>query len=240
MTARNPPTQIENQLRKEALYGCMICGCPILEYVNIIHQDSDVFLPENIVVLCPIHRNKYHNNDLQEYHLRDAKISPYNKEHEDDAFTLTSSYITINVGKCKFVNTPRILVVDDFDIITVKRNSEDPKYILFDVNFFDSLNNLIAMLSENSWHSERTDLDWIIRYEPRHLSIQKPSDTLLFDAKIDNKKEEITILVDGFHYNGSLIKITQNEIWVDKEEIALDLKGTSMKNYEAGIMFQTR
>jgi hypothetical protein len=27
---------------------------------------------------------------------------------------------------------------------------------------------------------------------------------------------------------------------VDKEEIAQDLKGTSVKNYEAGIMFQTR
>ena len=96
------------------------------------------------------------------------------------------------------------------------------------------------MLSENHWHSERTDFDWIIRYEPRHLSIQKPSDTVLFDAKIENNKEEITVLVEGFNYNGSLIKITQNEILVDKEEIALDLKGTSMKNYEAGIIFQTR
>ncbi len=240
MTARNLPIQIENQLRKEALYGCMICGCPVLEYVNITQQDSDVFLPENMIVLCPIHRNKYHNNDLHEYELRDAKISPYNKEHEHDAFTVISPDIAINVGKCKFVNTPRILVVDDFDIITVKRNSEDHKYILFDVNFFDSLNNLKAVLSENSWHSERTDFDWIIRYEPRHLSIQKPSDTVLFDAKIENNKEEITVLVDGFNYNGSLIKITQNEILVDKEEIALDLKGTSMKNYEAGIIFQTR
>jgi hypothetical protein len=63
---------------------------------------------------------------------------------------------------------------------------------------------------------------------------------MLFDAKIDNEKEEITILVDGFHYNQSLIQISQNEILVDKEEIAQDLKGTSVKNYEAGIMFQTR
>jgi hypothetical protein len=63
---------------------------------------------------------------------------------------------------------------------------------------------------------------------------------MLFDAKIDNEKEEITIIVDGFHYNQSLIQISQNEILVDKEEIAQDLKGTSVKNYEAGIMFQTR
>jgi hypothetical protein len=240
MITRNPPIQIENQLRKEALYGCIICGCPVLVYVDIIQQDKEVFIPENMVALCPIHRNKYHDNDLEEDLLRNAKLSPYNKEHQLDAFAVHSSDITVNVGKCKFVNTPRILVVDDFDIITVKRNPEDNRFILFDVNFFDSLNNLKAMLSENSWHSESADLDWIVRYEPRHLSIQKQSDTMLFDAKIDNEKEEITIIIDGFHYNQSLIQISQNEILVDKEEIAQDLKGTSVKNYEAGIMFQTR
>jgi hypothetical protein len=79
MITRNPPIQIENQLRKEALYGCIICGCPVLVYVDIIQQDKEVFIPENMVALCPIHRNKYHDNDLEEDLLRNAKLSPYNK-----------------------------------------------------------------------------------------------------------------------------------------------------------------
>jgi len=239
MKAINPPSQIENQLKKEAFYGCIICGCPVLEFVNIMRQDVGVFLPENIVALCPNHINKYNNSELQESQLRDAKIRPYNRTHEQSAFTISSSDITINVGKCKFVNTARILVIDDFDIITIKRDSENSKYVLFDVNIFDSLNNLKAMVSENSWHHEGTDMDWTIDYEPRHLLIQK-SGSLFFDAKIDNNSGELTLLADGFHYNGSLIQITQTEILVDNEEIALDLKGASMKNYEAGILFQTR
>lgn len=239
MTISNTPPLIEKQLRKEAFYGCIICGCPVLEFVNITRQDSDVFLPENMAALCPTHRNKYYNNELHEFQLRDAKINPYNEKHEQDAFTLLSRDTTVKVGKCILVNTPRILVVDDFDIISVRRSPENPNYILLDVNFFDSLNNLKAVLSENSWHGERTNLDWIIQYEPRHLLIQKPSDSLRFDAKIDSNKQEITLLGDGFHYNGSLIKITQDEILVDNQEIALDIKGTSLKNYEVGITFQT-
>jgi len=238
MTAISPPLQIENQLKKEASYGCMICGCPVLQYVDIVRQGTGVYLPENIAVLCPIHRNKYDNNELQESQLRDSKISPYNKVHEESAFTLSSLDTSINVGKCRFVNTPRILVIDDFDVITINRHSEN-KYILFDVNFFDSLNNLKAILSENSWHHEGRSSNWTIDYEPMHFTMQNRSESVLFDAKIDSKREELTILADGFHYNGSIIKITYNEILVDNEEIALDLKGTTVKNYDAGIMFQT-
>lgn len=239
MTAVKPPLQIENHLKKEALYGCIICGCPVLEYVNIIKQGTGVYLPENMVALCPIHRTKFDNNELGETQLRDAKISPHNRVHEANAFTLASLDAPITVGNCRFINTARILVVDDFDIITIKKNSEN-KYILFDVNFFDSLNNLKAVLSENSWHHEGADLNWTIDYEPLHFTIQKRSDSISFDAKIDSKREELRILADGFHYNGSTIKITLHEILVDNGEIALDLKDTTVKNYDVGLTFQTR
>jgi hypothetical protein len=239
MRTVTPPPQIEKQLKKEALYGCIICGCPVLEFVYLSNQGSDVYLPENMAALCPNDRNKHDNNDLQESQLQAAKNNPYNKNHEQEAFAVLSPDITVNVGKCKFVNTPRILVVDDFDIISINRSPDNSKYVLLDVNFFDRINNLSAVLSENSWHSERKNLEWTILYEPRHLLIENASNSLIFDARIDNNTEEITLLVDGFHYNGSLIKITEKEILVNDEEIALGIKGTSMKNYEAGIIVQT-
>ena len=52
----NPPFQIQKQLRKDVLYGCAICGCPILEYVHIVpYTDVQAFLPENMIALCPLH-----------------------------------------------------------------------------------------------------------------------------------------------------------------------------------------
>src|SRR5438874_1726823 len=102
------PIQIQKQLRKEALYGCAICGCPILEFAQITlhNDDTQTFLPENMVSLCPLHHLQYKNGDrrLSDSSLRRAKDNPYNKRHENNAFTIQSQDMSVNVGKCKFVN----------------------------------------------------------------------------------------------------------------------------------------
>ena len=105
------PLQIQKQLRKETLYGCAICGCPILQYVHIIpYSNIQAFLPENMVALCPFHRIKYDNKEITQSVLRDAKINPYNKTKEQEAFIIAQSQdMIINIGKCKFINTSRIL-----------------------------------------------------------------------------------------------------------------------------------
>jgi hypothetical protein len=236
------PLQIQRQLRKETLYGCAICGCPILEYAQIIpYGDIEAFIPENMVSLCPFHHLQYKiENKLSESSLRDAKNNPYNKMHENEAFVIQSQDISVNIGKCKFVNTSRILVIDDFDIISIKK--EDEKYVLLDVNFFDKLNNLIAIVSENTWTAEKSN-DWNISYKPSHLIIQNQPRNIIFQAKIgidsNSNEYQITITADGMYYNRSPIKITENEILIDNREVALDIKDTVLKNYEAGIVTET-
>jgi hypothetical protein len=237
------PMQIQKQLRKEALYGCAICGCPILEFAQISpdNDDTQTFLPENMVSLCPIHHLQYENGDsITDSSLRHAKEKPYNKTHENNAFKIQSQDILVNIGKCKFVNTSRILIVDDFDIVSIKR--EDEKYVLLDINFFDKLNNLIGMVTENSWTAEKSN-DWNIIYKPGHLTIQNQLKSIIFETKINldstGNEDQITITADGLHYNRSHIKITENEILVDSREVAIDLKGTVLKNYNAGIVTET-
>lgn len=236
------PMQIQKQLQKETLYGCAICGCPILEYAQIIpYSDAQTFIPENMISLCPFHYLQYENGDnLSESALRNAKNNPYNKVHENGSFIIQSQDISVGVGKSKFVNTSRILVIDDFDIITIKR--ENGKYILFDINFFDKLNNLIAIVSENSWSAEKSN-DWNISYKSGALKIQNEIRNILFEAKIDvdtsNKESQIIIKTEGMYYNRTPIKITENEISIGDQEVALELKGTVLKNYEAGIIAET-
>ena len=234
--------QIQKQLQKETLYGCAICGCPILEYVQMIpNSDTQTFIPENMVSLCPFHHLQYRNGDnLSESSIRDAKDNPYNKTHENDSFIIQSQDMPVSVGKCKFVNTSRVLVINDFDIVSIKR--ENGKYLLLDINFFDKLNNLIAIVSDNTWTAEKSS-DWTISYKSGSLTIQNQTRKILFEAKIeidsDNKENHITIKTDGMYYNGAHIKITENEILIDNREVAIELKGTVMKNYETGISAET-
>ena len=242
MHKRTIPLQIQKQLQKEALYGCAICGCPIVEYAQIIpNSDTQTFIPENMVSLCPFHHLQYRNGDnLSESSLRDAKNNPYNKMHENDSFIIQSHDMPVSVGKCKFVNTSRVLVIDDFDIVSIKR--ENGKYLLLDINFLDKLNNLIAIVYDNTWTAEKSS-DWSISYKSGSLTLQNQTRKILFEAKIEtdsnNKDSHITIKTDGMYYNGALIKITENEILIDNREVAIELKGTVMKNYETGISAET-
>jgi hypothetical protein len=248
MPANITPLRIQEQLKKETLYGCALCGCPIVEYVHITpHPDIQAFLPENMVALCPSHRIKYEIKEITGAALHDAKIKPYNKINEVSFSIGESQEMIANIGNRKFINTSRILVIDDFDIISIRRGGGEEqqdghkKYILLDINFFDKFNNLIAIVSENSWTAERrksiSNGDWSIIYEPKHLVIQNPSRNILFSAKVNNN--EITLTASGIYYNGSSIRITENEIFLDDLEIAVDQKGTVLKNYDAGIAAET-
>ena len=235
LNGRNIPQPIQKQLRREANFGCALCGCPIIEYAHIIpYRNIQAYLPENIVVLCPNHYTNFDRGEFSDSYLRDAKNNPHNKSYIQDAFFIDSQDIAVNVGKSKFINTSRILAVNDFDIISIKRENE--KYILFDINFFDKLNNLIAVVYENSWTAEKTaNAVWDVVYKPHHLAIRNTSRNLFFESKIENEELFITA---NMYYNAIPLSITNDGIWISENEMGIELKGHVLKNYDIGINAQ--
>jgi hypothetical protein len=237
LDGRNIPLSIQKQLRREANFGCVLCGCPIIIYAHIIpYRSIQAYLPENIIALCPNHYTNFDRGEFSESYLRDAKNNPHNKIQVKDAFFIDSQDMTVNVGKSKFINTSRILAVDDFDIISINRENE--RYILLDINFFDKLNNLIAVVFENSWTAEkRASGIWEIGYKPhRLLMIRNTPSDLFFEAKIENEELFITA---SMHYNSIPLRITNDGIWLSEREMAVELKGCILKNYDIGINAQT-
>src|SRR6187431_216633 len=180
MTSKIPPLQIQQQLSKEANYGCIVCGCPVLEFIDIVNKTSQIsaFLPENMIAICPTDQIKYADGVISESSLRNAKINPYNKVND----------LIVKVGKCTFVNTSRILVVDDFDIISIKKEEYAGKsYILLDINFFNKINNLIAIVFQNYWSAEKSR-EWQINYKSKHLSIQNSKQNIIFELMIQDNE----------------------------------------------------
>jgi hypothetical protein len=232
------PAPIQKQLKKEAVFGCAICGCPLLNYIHIIPPlDKNAFLPENMAAICPNCKSRFDRHEFSESYLRDVKKNPHNRMREKDAFSLESGEMVINLGKMKYINTPRVLAVNDFDIITLKQENER-KLILLDINFFDKLNNLVAIVSENSWVAEKqaSTSVWEINYKPKHLVIRNNQNGLLFEARIEYQE----VFIRGvMYYSGSTVKVTDNGIWVDEREIASDLDGCVLKNYDIAINAQT-
>ena len=235
MVLRATPLPIQNQLKRDSGYGCSICGCPLLEYVQINPSDrTSEFLPENMAAICPNHNQKFCNYELPRTQLFDFKIKPHNKINAKDAFAINSPQLTVNIGKTKFINTYRILSVDDFDLVAIRK--ENNLYLVLDINFFDVQNNLIGVVSENSWSTDKRE-GWSIDYEPRHLKIRNATKRISFEAKIEY--DEIFVTAD-MYYNGVTINVSKEQILLENIEQAIELKGTTLKNYDVGISLQTR
>jgi hypothetical protein len=232
---RATPLPIQNQLKRDSGYGCSICGCPLLEYVQINPSDrTSEFLPENMAAICPNHNQKFCNYELPRTQLFDFKTKPHNKINAKDAFAINSPQLTVNIGKTKFINTYRILSVDDFDLVAIRK--ENNLYLVLDINFFDVQNNLIGVVSENSWSTDKRE-GWSIDYEPRHLKIRNATKRISFEAKIEY--DEIFVTAD-MYYNGVTINVSKEQILLENIEQAIELKGTTLKNYDVGISLQTR
>ena len=229
----NAPLPIQSQLKKEARYGCSICGCPLLEFVQFIPSDTPgAYLPENMIAICPTHTLKFVQNKLSATELSSFKTKPYNRINENKPFALAPEF-TVNIAKTKFINTHRLLSVDDFDLITIRK--ENNSYLLLDLNFFDSLNNLIAVTSENSWTTDRKQV-WNIDYEPGYLKIQNKTRQILFEAKIESGE---VFIVAEMYYSGIPVNITRDEVLFGGIEEGAETKGTTLKNYETAISFQS-
>ncbi|MDQ4073830.1 MAG: HNH endonuclease [Thermoproteota archaeon] len=119
---RNTPSTIEIKLRQESNFGCALCGCPILENAHIIPLvKSHDFPLEDMVALCPTCHTKADYGHFPEYVLRDAKKNPHNKRVVSDEFVVTGNDLIVNMGGYKAINITRVLVVNDFDIVSINR-----------------------------------------------------------------------------------------------------------------------
>jgi hypothetical protein len=130
------------------------------------------------------------------------------------------------------------LVVDDFDLINVKRM--DQRFLVMDINFFNRNNQLVGIILENSWSSERSKIgDWDIEYlRPKRLVIKNKRENMSFEARIENGTD-LRILADGLCYNSQKIQITQKEVLLDDIEVGADIKGTVLTNYDVGVKAET-
>jgi len=232
LTSRDIPSNVRRQLRQEANFGCAICGCPIIEIHHIIpwhvKPQND---PQDMIVLCPTHHARADAGEYSEEYLRHVKKAPHNSILVKDAFVVNSSELIVNFAGNVFVNTPTILEVDGFEIISI---SKQGPYPTLNVNFFDSLNRWIAIINENFWYADRTLL-WDVEYKPKHLIVRcKPRQISL---EVEIKKDEVFIRGE-FYYNRYKILATSDSLFLGEKKM-VTMKGCRIESCRVGVSIHT-
>jgi hypothetical protein len=229
---RNTPSPVARQLRQEANFGCARCGCPVLDNAHIIpYEKTHAFPVEDMLALCPTCHRIADDGDYSKEHLRMLKANPYNKIHVKEAFLIEGSDLIVNIdNSVQFKNTPRVLTITDFDIISIKKI--DIGYLSLDINFFDKFNSLIGIILDNKWAIDTTLL-WDLEYKPQHLIIRNAPRSIVFEVRIE--KGEV-FLNATMYFKGNQFTMDNNGIWCHEKNIRIS--GLSFVGFPGGISIQ--
>lgn len=185
---------------------------------------SHAFPPEDMLSLCPTCHRTADGGEYSEKYLRELKASPYNRSHISERFLIEGDKPVLNLGGNRFINTPKILTINDFDIITM--NKESGGYITLNLFLFDRFNKLIGIVDENKWTVD-TSLVWDLEYKPKHLTIRNALREISFEMEIRNGE----VFVRGdLYFLGQPIIIHDDELLIQTRNFFGTMRGCTVED----------
>jgi hypothetical protein len=170
--------------------------------------------PRDMIALCPNHHERADAKEYPDEYLRECKLNPHNTSVVTDAFFVGTENLTVSIASNRFTNIPRILVVDDFDIISLTKEDQCPQ---LNVNFFDEYDRWVANILENQWCVERKCV-WDIEYKPKHLILRSRPRKISFEVKIS---DDVVFIYGDLFFNSYKIEATEEDLFLDGRSIQM-------------------
>jgi len=199
-------------LRREANFGCVKCGKPIVTIHHIEGYEGKHEL-KSVLMLCKKHHDLAIQCKITKSELYTLKKKPYNFNKVHHAFQIPAKQkMVVNIGGNKIIETPVALQLMKEPIISIRRELDQ---FLVSATFFDKYDNLRLKLMENVWDADTQLVD--LRYSENEagtkawLSIKMEDSEPYLDFKIVN--DEIYIF-GKFYRRGTLFDVKQDGTFV--------------------------
>lgn len=199
---RVPPLPVRRELRQEVNFGCPVCGAPILEYHHIVpYSEVEEHDPDRMVALCPNHHREADNGAISRSTLYDYKEDPYISDIVEYPFRPETTSPIIPLGSVY------VEIASEGEYIPLQISGE-PIFTLnytegrleFDINFYDSDNQLIATMTNNEWWANTGEY-WDIVFQGHKLKLWNEFREIGFEADFD-PDESVISFKGRFLYNG--------------------------------------
>jgi hypothetical protein len=151
-----------------------------------------------------------------------------------DKFWTEGQGLAVNLGSNRFLNTNRVLVINDFEIIALGRNEENK--VTLNANFFDSRNGFVGTIIDNFWYMETSSF-WDIEYRPQHLVIRNEPRNILLNLEI---KDSEVYLTGKLFYVGQSVTIEKESLWLGDKELDVQLRNVTITNFHTAINLQVK
>lgn len=180
------PKKMKRELRQEAYFGCVKCGCPIIEYHHI-EPWSKVKKHEknNLVVLCPNCHREANTGMYFKEKVEEDKKNPINKQTrfvQKVIMLRKFDDIKLKLGGLEISKTKSVLNVMGIDLIFF--NIGEKGEALLNAVFFDKDMRLIAKIQDNEWKAFIFEDLWDIQYSPGHLKINLKEKRVFLELRV--------------------------------------------------------
>lgn len=196
MTRQRPPAAVRRQLRKEANFGCVICGAPIIEYHHIVpYSEEEHNDPDRMVVLCRNHHAEAgpQAEAITPEQLYEYKEDPFNSDIVEYDFNFESNIPFIQFGgnffQLKSNDQMTLLRIADQPLVGI---TFEDGILQFSARLFDENGSLIAELNQNEWWAE-TDSVWDLIYKGNHFKIWHQEREIGLEANYDSDQDLISM-----------------------------------------------
>lgn len=107
--SRYIPANIKEQIRKDAGFGCVFCGCVLVEYEHIEPEFNNALEhdPTKMTILCPMCHDKVTKKILSKNHVWAAKENPKGLEqgYVNDMLFSKADGLEFLLGNVRIINT---------------------------------------------------------------------------------------------------------------------------------------
>ncbi|GAB1441934.1 hypothetical protein MASR2M39_07690 [Ignavibacteriales bacterium] len=226
------PPEIRRLLRKEAGYGCVICGNIIIEYEHIEPEFKDALEhdPNKMTILCPGCHANVTKELIAKSTVWEAKRNPIVKNQGSATHKLfvgNAKVLKIKIGDTIFSNAKSIIEIDDKVILQILPPEAKEAPFRINASFFDSNNEFVAAIINNELNVFSTILDF--ENKKNRFSIWNENEEKLLELTV-LAPNTISVEEINLRYNGvSVLGNTSDGFRVDNGRESMELpKGETL------------
>ena len=215
------PKPVSDAVKEKHFFQCAWC-CENLTERHHIKEYSvgGKHTEENLILLCPNCHTDVHKNKIDKDELVSRKSTHLKNDRISGGLRINSDELKILAANNLFINTERVLVFDDTDILTIKLENNSA---LISTRLYDSNGNLYFWMSRNRY------------WASSNLEIRSGIDFL--EIKDENNSNLIQINLDG-----DVIKVSANFSF-QKNNFSIPVNntiGNTLVNCAIGIRFKRK
>ncbi|MDR6982744.1 hypothetical protein J2X32_001362 [Rheinheimera pacifica] len=228
ITRKAIPSKVKEILRREVGFGCPVNGCgnPYLEYH---HFDPPVSVrahnePQGMIALCAHHHKKADGGAFTTEQLHALKLDKANAEFVKGSLDWLRRDLLAVVGGVFYYETPKIIVIDDHEVVSLKRDDEG--YLRLSINMLSLKAEERLVVKDNSWENIGNPVDLRSPPQGKELEVKYANGDYLYIRFSElNSPNEATK-----RYKNDLFENNKNIIFpITVVEVNMTIGGTNIQ-----------